>query len=93
MENSEKAKIIIEMIRRDVQSITNHYIDAKASLAKAELGNDLWEKEEDRMGSIGFRSSPYNVELARERVERRFREKEIGESVLAYAIDTFLSKI
>ena len=93
MENSEKAKIIISIIKQKVEAASVDYINARAALSSAEMGKSLWEKEEDRQGNIGFSKSPYNVELKEKAVKRTLEEKLAREEVLAYAIDIFLNKL
>lgn len=92
MEDKEKAKIIVDIIRRQVDGATATYIRTEADLAKAEMGSQLWEKEhKDEMGC--FDHNPYNVEVEREQVDRALKERRAKEEVFAYAMDVFLDKI
>lgn len=92
MENAEKAKHIVEIIRRYTEDAVTEYIRAEANMARAEIGSELWEKE--HKNEVGcFSQDPYNVEIARDRVDRTQKEKLAREEVLAYAINIFLNKI
>ena len=89
MENNVKAKLIVDIIRRFAVSATTEYINAKAEMARTQMGHDLWEKEP--RNELGW--SPYKVEIAEKMVELKLKEKIAREKVLAYAIDVFLEKI
>ena len=92
MDNSEKAKHIIDIIRRYASDATVRYINASANMARAEMGHALWEKE--NKGEIGcFCRDPYNVKWEKEQMDRAQKEKSAREEVLEYAIDIFLDKI
>ena len=94
MENSEKAKAIVELCRRMVRESTTHFIRAEAELASAEKGHEMWEEEENRIGSLGsFQRDPYNVEVCRDRRDDEHIKKEYWQEVLDYAIEVFLGKI
>lgn len=89
MDNKEKAKIIVNIVRIQVENATATYIRAEADLARAEMGSQLWGKEhKDEVGC--FSCDPYNVEAEKERVARALKERRAREEVLAYAIDVFL---
>jgi hypothetical protein len=93
MENKDKAAIIIAVVKQKVELATNDYINAKADLAKAELGDQLWKEEEEKQGGLGWSQSPYRVDPARKRVAKTLEEKVARDEVLAYAIEVFLNKI
>lgn len=92
MENYEKAKHIVDIIRRYTEDAVARYIRAEADMARAEAGSELWEKEhKDEVGC--FSRDPYNVEMARNLVDSTQKEKLTREEILAYTINVFLDKI
>jgi hypothetical protein len=91
VEESEKAKAIVSVMRRMVRDASTYHIHAVADLAKAEKGKELWEK--DNSEDMGFSRCPYNVDIAQKRVDSTLKEKLAREEVLEYAIDVFLDKI
>ena len=91
MEKSDKAKIIVEELRRKLERGICDYISARAEQAKAQVGSEFWEEKNSDM--MGFGRNPYNTELAAKNVERTLKEKRARQEVLDYAIDVFLSKI
>ncbi len=89
MENSEKAKWIIDVVRRSAAAANCTHINAVGDLAKEQTMHDLWEKE-----NKGFLdSNPRNITFAAKRVNQTLVEKLARDKVLAYAIDVFLDKI
>ena len=93
--NADKAAIIVGIITRKVERAMSDYIKAKADLAKAETGKELWEKHEEERGYMAsaFNQAPYNVDLAWKRVTSTSEERMACQEVLDYAIEVFLSKI
>lgn len=89
MDNKIKAKIIVDIIRERVASVTTQYIRAVAEQAGVQEGHNLWEK--DPNNDLGW--NPYNVDAAEKLVANRLEEKLAREEVLTYAIDVFLEKI
>lgn len=95
MKNSEKAKHIMYLVKDDVNSRTNFYINAIGDLAKIEAEHEAWQKADDLHISGGLGSNPNEREVifAKKRVAKTQEEKIAREEVLKYAIDTFLDKI
>lgn len=89
MNNSTKAKIIVDVIKNYAASATFGYIDAEADLARAQMGHDLWKEE----NYDSLELNPYNTETAQKMVTLKREEKAARDEVLAYAIEVFLNKI
>lgn len=94
MENKDKAKIIVDVIFQKYSQSCSDLINARADLAKAEMGDKLYRENEEKMGGIFFSSqSPYNIESSRKRVKKATEEKNAREEVYNYAVATFLEMI
>ena len=91
MENKDKAKHIIEILRRYTSDAIVRYISANADVARAEMGHALWEKE--NKDEIGLCRNPYNIEAKKKQTDREQKEKSAREEILEYAITVFLDKI
>jgi hypothetical protein len=91
MENSDKAKIIVGLLKDKLRQGISDYINARAEQAKAQVGSEFWVEQDGDM--MGFSRNPYNTELAAKKVERTLKEKRARQEVLDYAIDVFLNKI
>lgn len=91
MDNKDKAKIVIDIVRRQVINKAEHYINAKADLAKAAMGKEMWA--EQNHDDLGFGRNPYNTDLAQKRVDSTYKEKCAGDEVLKYTIDVFINKM
>ena len=91
MENSEKAKHIVDLVRMKLDQGIDVYIRARADLASSQTGSELWEKANP--ASIGFSSNPYNVDLRQRAVDEALKEKLARQELLDYAIEIFLNKI
>lgn len=91
MENKEKAKIIISLIKYKVDEANRKYISARVNAEGVRLGNELFE--ESNKNDIGFSRNPYNVEAASKEVTMTLDNLLNIEEILKYAIDVFLDKI
>ena len=91
MDNSEKAKLIVKLVKMKLEQGVENYIKARADLAKAQMGHGLWEKE--NKDNLGFGRNPFQMELAQKRVDHTRKEKDARQELLDYAVEVFLSKI
>ena len=92
MKNSEKAKIVVELVRRKVRASISDYINASADLVKAQTEQKMWEKEEKESGMIPY-GRGNNIDILRKRMDKSYEEKEACQEVLDYAIEVFINKI
>jgi hypothetical protein len=95
LSNRKKAHAIVDLIRREVRSQTSHYISAKADLAKAEMGKEMQEREDERQGFIGssWSQDPYNVDISKKRAASTYKELRDREEVLEYAVNVFIDML
>ena len=91
LSDGQKAKEIIRIVRAEVGRSTSQYITAFGNLKKEEAESNMWDKQQEKDGTIDF--SPYHVENKRKIMDNANEQKQYRDAILAYAINVFLDKI
>ena len=88
MENKDKALAIITVLRSFTATAVNSHINARVSLAAAEMEIKCMEEEY----SVGFQPGG-NLDFKESRVRDASKERLVREQILEYAIDVFINKM
>ena len=95
MKTSEKAKAVMDLVRKRFDQATCEVIKDSAHLAATTAGSKQWEedtKKEDWGGGFGM-TNPYDVSRVSERVSVSVKNMEEWKEVHKFAEDTFLDMI
>ena len=94
MKTSEKAQVILRLVKREALQVFHESIKDQANLEATVAGhNKFKELNPDDGAGEPFSSNPYNVESAASRQESSSRNWDNYRQVLEFAEDTFLSMI
>ena len=95
MKKSEKAKVIMNLVRLSLDRATTEFVKESANLSATVAGSKQWEEEkkkEDWGGGFGP-SNPYETGKAFERKNQTFVRMEEWKELHKFAEDTFLDMI
>lgn len=93
MENSEKAKHIVTIVRFKFSDGISQYTRAVGDLAQIKAESAAWEKENRDAGGLGWTTMETQLKYAEDQVIKTRTEMAAREEILNYAIDVFLDKI
>ena len=93
MKTSEKAQVILRLVRREALTAFHESIKDQANVEATVAGDRKFKELNPDDGVGGFGSNPYNVEAACSRKDRSAQNWENYRQVLEFAEDTFLSMI
>lgn len=93
MENSEKAKHIVTIVRFKFSEGMGQYTRAVGNLAQIKAESAAWEKENKETGGLGWNTTETQLKYAEDQVIKTRTEMAAREEILNYATDIFLDKI
>ena len=93
MKTSEKAQVILKLVKREALFAFHESIKDQANLEATIAGKAKFKELNPDDGVGGFGSNPYNVENAILRKNRSTQNWENYSQILEFAEDTFLSMI
>ena len=93
MKTSEKAQVILRLVKREALVAFHESIKDQANLEATIAGKAKFKELNPDDGVGGFGSNPYNIEAACSRKDRSAQKWEDYSQILEFAEDTFLSMI
>ena len=96
MKKSEKAKIVLDVIKYNYDLFHKEYISAKCDLAAVKASSLTWiEYAEDKDNGVGTfgNSNPYNSINTETRLNEKEKEFQDWKEVLEFANNVFLDMI
>jgi hypothetical protein len=93
LNDSQKAKEIVRIIRVEVERSNLHYISTFGDLKKEEAEFGMWESQQKENGYVDRSLYSKEVEHKRKIFESANEQKKYREEILNYAVDVFLDKI